>query len=137
PRFLVSEKAQCFAELDAFQSKQLALDRQAAAVTGKAAVRADHAVTGNDHGNGIAAVRKAHGSHGIGIAEPARDLGITCRTTIGNFAQRLPHALLERRAPRCKRQIEVTPLTVKILLQLAYDIVEALGPLLAIRGKAR
>ena len=42
--------------------QQLALERQAAAIAGEAAVGADHPVTGHDQGDGIGAVGGANGA---------------------------------------------------------------------------
>src|SRR5690606_1501745 len=132
-----SEQARGFAKLDALQGQQLALDRQAAAVTGEAAVRADDAMAGNDHRDGVAAIRKTDGAHGVGIAESPRDLAVAHRAAIGNLAQRIPHALLEGRAFGCQRQVELAPLAAEIFLQLANHLREPLRPFLAIRGRLR
>ena len=70
----------------------------------KRAVGPDHAVAGHDHRDRVAAVGKADGASGAGGADLAGDLAVADGLAVGDLAQRLPDAQLERVAGEAERE---------------------------------
>ena len=63
----------------AFVLEQPLLARQAAAIAGEAAVRADHAMAGHDDADRVLAVGESGGADGLGLADAPRQLGVADR----------------------------------------------------------
>ena len=67
---------------------------------------AHDAVAGNGHRDRVGRARPRHRPHRPRRADARGDLRVGRRGSRGNLAQRLPHALLERRATHVQRQVE-------------------------------
>src|SRR5262245_40049186 len=78
-------------------------------------------MAGNEDRDGIAAVGMAHRARGGRLGHALSKLGVCNRCVEGNLHQRLPHALLERRAVELKWDVELLPLASKILAELLAD----------------
>ena len=91
----------------AFQRQQPLFARHAAAITGEAAIAANHAMTGHDHRNLVGAVGRRDGTCGSGFANLARLLAIAARLAVGNRKQRPPDGLLKGRAYQVQRDVKL------------------------------
>ena len=94
---------------------------QAAAVTGQLRTRpaacpvaADDAVAGNDDGNRITAVGRAHGAHGFGVANRVGNRLVTGRLAIPDAEKLLPDLTLKRRAVQGQGQVEAVQCAAEI-----------------------
>ena len=97
-----------------FQRKELLLHAEPAAEPGQAAVRPDHAMTGNDNGNRVLTVGGADGTHGRRTSDVPRQLRITPRRTVRNLFERVPDVALKRGTGRRDRQIELPSLAQEV-----------------------
>jgi 4-hydroxy-2-oxoheptanedioate aldolase len=95
-------------QLPAFQVQQFSLVRKAAPKTGQASVAADHAMARNDDWNGIAAIRKSHRAHRLGISNLLRQLPIRNGFAVRNGPQAVPHAELKLRSLRRQPQFKLS-----------------------------
>jgi hypothetical protein len=77
--------------------QELALQRQPAAITGEAAVSADHPVAGHDQGDGVGAIGFAHGACRRGKADALGHRAIAGGGAERDLHQRLPYLLVELR----------------------------------------
>src|SRR5690349_21493231 len=98
--------------------EQPALARQAAAVAGQRAVRADHAMARHDDADRVAAVRQADGARTVRAADALGQLAVALGRAIRNVEQRAPHALLEFGADRVERDREAAQLAGEVRAQL-------------------
>ena len=80
-----------------------ALSPETAAVPGERSIGADHAVTGYDDRDAVAAVCPPDRAHRVGVAERDRLLGVAARFSVRNREQRLPRSLLKRRPAQIER----------------------------------
>src|SRR5579862_3143928 len=78
----------------------------------------------NDDGNRIRSVGQAHGSRGVWISEPARQLAIGSGLAVRNCLKHLPDAKLKIGADQRQWQVEISQLAGKISAQLADGFVE-------------
>ena len=96
-----------------FMLEQPLLARQAAAVAGQRAVRADDAMAGHDDADRVLAVGQARRAHRLGLADAPRQLGVADGLAAPDLAQRPPDALLERgagaRRPAARRSRRCRP----------------------------
>src|SRR5690606_23864419 len=106
--------------------EQPPLARQAAAVADEGAVGADDAVAGDDDGEVVHAVRAGHGPHGGGGVEQPGLLAIAARGAIGDRAENLPDAPLERAAARGRRHGELLQLPGEVVAQFLPDLRQVL-----------
>src|SRR6058998_1339285 len=63
-------------------------------------------MTGNDDRDGVFRVRESDGAGSGPVAQLFRDGAVARRGAVGNLAQGVPHAMLERRAEGLERQVE-------------------------------
>src|ERR1700743_3702936 len=94
------------------QQPLLALDSTAKAR--KRSIGAYDPVTGNNDGNGIAAIRESHRPRPIGIVQALGELTVTARFTEGDLGQLAPDALLKFGALHAQGQVEFAPLAGEI-----------------------
>src|SRR5579872_5184072 len=78
--------------------EQPALARQAAAIAGQGAVRADHPMAGHDDGDRIGAVGEADRAARVGAPQLRREFAIGRRRAGWSGSQCRPYAALEKRA---------------------------------------
>src|ERR1700730_13511592 len=83
------------------QQPFLALDT--AADTGQRAICADHSGTGNDDGNGIAAIRQTHRTRAIGVPQAFGELAIAPGFSERDLQKFVPHTLLNLGALHLER----------------------------------
>src|SRR5688572_11213886 len=91
-------------QLPALVGEKPALTVETAAVSGKAPVRTDDSVAGNDDGYRVGAIRGAYSAHGGCRTDRARDISIRRGRAGGDGSQRLPDALLKGGAVKLDRQ---------------------------------
>src|SRR3982751_2811960 len=98
------------------------LGGEAASVAGERAGRADHAVAGDDDGDGIRRVRPAGGAGRGRVAGAGGELAVVDGRAERERAERGPHLLLPRRPPRPQRQRELPPRAAEVLVELPADV---------------
>src|SRR5947209_635135 len=98
------------------EEESFAID--AAAVSRHGTIRADHAMTGYDDRNRVAAVRETYRAHRVRIADASREFSVADRLPETNFAKPLPHAALKVASDEIEWQIERRTLAGKILVEL-------------------
>lgn len=103
---------------DSFQRQQAALCLQPAGIARERAVRADDTVAGDEDRQRVAVVCHADGARCLRAADGGGNRTVAARLTVGDRAQRRPHAQLERRAARIKRQVKRAPCAREVFVQL-------------------
>lgn len=98
--------------------EQLFLAIDTAAVAHQVIVGANHTVTGNDDGDGIFAVGRAHCPYLVGITQSLRQLSVVDRLSIGNFEQLFPDLPLKVGSLGRKRQVKIGSAAFEVLIQL-------------------
>src|SRR3954467_6069965 len=111
--------------LRALELKQKALALQAAGVTGEPALLADHAVTGNDDREWIAADGVADLPSLHGVAQLPRHLAVGRGPGVRDAIDQLPHMPLKLIPDDAGLQREFGSLAGKILSQLPFRGLEA------------
>lgn len=106
------------------QGQQCALALQPPGVADDRAVRADHAVTGHDDGEGVAPVRQAHRPRRIGLPQLPGQCAVGDRRAVGDGAQGVPDARLERRPYGGQRQVEGGPRAAEVFAELPAGLGE-------------
>ena len=91
---------------------------------------ADHPVAWHDDGERVPPVGEADRPDGSRTADGLRDVPVRAGLSVRDFQQGLPHRLLERRALRVQVQVEVRPLPLEVLAELAFDRAKRRGRLL-------
>src|SRR5205085_8831844 len=102
----------------ALEGEQPMLDRQPPAVAGQPSVRANHAMTGNDDGQRIAAVGETDRSRRRWLTNLRRERAVRDRPAVGNVEQRAPDSLLKGRPVGRERQVEHATLAFEVFLEL-------------------
>src|SRR5215471_3276851 len=82
----------------------LALD--AAGIAGQRPVRADHAMTGDCHGDAVRGAGPRHRAHSLRLPDGFGDLRIACRRADRDTAKRVPHAMLKRCSADVQGKVE-------------------------------
>src|SRR6059036_3972263 len=75
-------------------------------------------MTGNDDRDGVFRVRESDGAGSGPVAQLFRDGAVARRGAVGNLAQGVPHAMLERRAEGLERQVECGAGAGEVFLEL-------------------
>ena len=101
------------------QVEQLALYVEAAAVTAQRAAGRDHAVAGDDNGDGIPVVRHADGTVGMRVADGLSDVAVATGLAVWNFEQRMPARELELGSSKIERQRELATLAGKVFVEFS------------------
>ncbi len=101
---------------------------QAAAVAAEGAARAQHAVAGNDDGDGIGRHRRADGAAGTRVADTIGQLLVTHDVTERDLrVQQLEHVTAETvRQPPVDVHVERLPASFEVLVELAAHGIESL-----------
>ncbi|MNZ74536.1 hypothetical protein D3C78_929870 [compost metagenome] len=81
-------------------------------------------MAGNDDGNGVGAIGRAHGAHRLRVADAFGQLAVAGGAAVGDFQQRLPDFLLEGRAARREKQVEALQAAFEVAVQLSAMLVE-------------
>src|SRR5690348_1951305 len=111
-------------ERHALQSQQCFLTVEAAGVADEPAVRADHAVTGEDDRDRVAVHRPADRSGGVRLADLRRERAVGRHVPEGDTCELAEHLALElRQGGEVGLEVEVTPVAGEVLVQLAADAV--------------
>src|SRR3954454_18470514 len=100
-----------------FEAQQPLLRIQPAAEPVQTPVAPDHAMTGEDDRERVAAVRRADRPHGGGAADSRRLLGVCARLAVGDLAQCAPCSDLECRPREIEWELEARPPTGEILVE--------------------
>ena len=104
-------------------SSSLRLSGRPAAITGQAAVGADHPVAGHDQGDGIGAIGGAHRAGGVGWPMRLGDRAIAGGGAEGNIQQRRPDTCLSNSGPSGSQfEFEIAALALGIFRHLALDL---------------
>src|SRR5581483_2473375 len=90
-----------------FLGEQRPLTAETPAITSQAAVLANHAMAGNDNGNGICSARASHGPDSGRLAERPGDLTVGARLAVRNGLQFLPDPALKRGSLHIDRKIDM------------------------------
>ncbi len=118
-----------------FEVEQRALARQAAAVPGQRPVGADHAVARDDDRDRRRTDRRSDRTR-LRV-ELARQCPIRRGRPVLDGPQRIPHAVLERRARVVERQLKARALAPEVLLELLDGGGERLGVVIRSRERGR
>ncbi len=110
PVVLDSAGLRLFVKRRTFQPQKKCFDRQPAAIATQKATGRQHAMAGNDNGDGIVVIRLPYGAKAVGIADRARDFRVGTRLAVGNLQQFVPAALAELGAAQIQFELEVAPL---------------------------
>src|SRR5258707_3151105 len=102
----------------AFMGQQPFFAVDAAAKARQGTVGTDHPMTGDDDGNGIAAIRETHGARSIGIVQTFGERTVPARFAARTFVQLAPDPLLKLGAVHAQWQIELAAFTGEIFFQL-------------------
>jgi protease PrsW len=124
------------AERCPLESQQPLLAIEAAAVAGQRPVGADHAVTGHDDRDRIAAVGETHGARGERrLAERGGHLAVAGRHAVGDLGELRPDGELERGTAGRQRQVKHGPRAREILRELVRRGPERTWPSRPLRGR--
>src|ERR1700733_16127168 len=107
-------------------SEQPALARDASPEPGQRAVRPDPPMTRPHDRDGIAAVGEAHRARCFRIADALCLFAVGPGFAIGNLQQVAPGTPLKFRAVETQRQVELAPLSLEVLLELAGGLPQRL-----------
>src|SRR6267378_4190775 len=84
-------------------------------------------MTRDDDGDWVSPVRESDGARGGPITQLLRDGAVAGRGAVGDLAQGIPHAMLERRAEGFERQVECGAGAGEVLLELLARAREQFG----------
>jgi hypothetical protein len=100
------------------EAQQIRLRSQTPSVANEVSVTAEDAVTGDDDGDGIGAVRGRNCTDGVGVAQTLGQLQVDDVRSEQYFLQRVPRALLKCRSGQAQRQVESLPRAAEVLAEL-------------------
>ena len=100
------------------EAQQIRLRSQAPGVANEVSVAAQDAVTGDDDGDGIGAVRGRNRTDGVGVAQTLGQLEVGDGRTERYLPQSVPHPLLKCRSDQAQRQVESLPRAAEVLAEL-------------------
>lgn len=109
---------------NALNSEKHPLGIKPAAVARDGSVLPDHAVAGDDDGEGIFADSHSHGAHSLRAPDPAGKIAVAHRLAPGNVEKRVPDILLEIGSEKEKRKLERTALPFPVFAKLRLRAVE-------------
>src|SRR5207244_1712978 len=98
--------------------EQPTLAVEAAAVARQLPARSHHTVAGDDYRDRVLAVGRPNGARGAHIAQAASQVAVAHGRAVGDGAEGVPHAPLERRARGVEWQIEGRSSPGEVLVQL-------------------
>src|SRR5210317_686530 len=99
------------------EAQQIRLRSQAPGVANEVSVTAQDAVTGDDDGDGIGAVRGRNRTDRVGVARTLGQLQVGDGRTVRYLLQSVPHALLKCRSDQAQWQVESLPRAAEVLAE--------------------
>src|SRR4051794_38983731 len=105
-----------------FQLKQIFLHIKAAAEAAQLTVRRNHAMTGHDDRDRVAAVRRANGSYCPRLPDALRDTRVAARLSVRNRFELAPDAPLELGAFGRERDLELAQFATEIGAKLSHGL---------------
>src|SRR5688500_5876545 len=97
---------------------------QASAVADEVAIFPNHAMTGNDNGNGILVVGKSNRANGLDVARADRELFVRYCPSVCNINEVVPYIFMKVRAHWIEFHGEEFPSLEEIFLQLTETLLE-------------
>jgi hypothetical protein len=102
----------------AFEVKKKFFFFESASVAADLTRSTDHAVAGDDDGDGIFSVTGAYGPHGLGLPQALGDDFVRCHLAEGDLGQGLPDGFLKLGAFGAQVEVEVGSPTREVFTKL-------------------